>query len=250
MEAKWLTKTIISVYFEMSPRVEYFSGQFLSVVIPTPHRPEKSVKRAYSFASSGSVSSSERILRHYRPGIHELCVKYVPHGIGSEFLSRLKIGDQFTAFAPYGDFLYKPPEGRKACFIATGSGLGPFRCMILSSEFQENPPEEIMVLFGARTESEILFQGFFEDFGIKTVIALTQPSETWSGFRGRVTDYLKSLPNHWDWHNHDYYLCGNSAMVTDVVAILKNGHGVSLELIHQEVFFKSKGEQPSDLLIA
>jgi ferredoxin-NADP reductase len=224
VEFNWLTPTVMGIRFEPSKKFVYEPGQFLSVVVPDPAggRP---LRRAYSFASPPGKDG------------YQLCVKHVPGGPGSGYLAKLKVGDVFKAFAPYGDFMYVPRPGRKACFISTGTGIAPFRAMVMSDQFRENPPEEALNLFGVRTADEIIYPGLFEGFGVKVVNAVSKPPAGFKGFQGRVTDYLKSLPSDWDWHATDFYLCGNGDMVAEVVKILRSGHGVPEEAIHKEVYF-------------
>jgi len=96
-----------------------------------------------------------------------------------------------------------------------------------------------MCLYGTYRESEILYPGEFNDLGIQIVTALTEPSASWNGFHGQVTDFLKDLPSNWAWHTTDFYLCGISAMVADVRKILIGGHGVPEDSIFQEAFTPS-----------
>lgn len=232
IETRWLTPSVMQIGFEPTKRFSFEPGQFLSVLIPTQVMPLKkgyhAIKRAYSFASSPEC---ER---------YEICVKYVPGGKGGEYLKSLRPGDDFTVFAPYGDFVYRPKEGRSSCFIATGSGIGPFRSIVLSRLFQRNRPETATLLFGARTSDEILYRDVFESQGVETVIAISRPDDQWQGFKGRVTDYLRTLPSHWAWHTTDFYVCGNSEMALEVASILKQGHNVADSSIHLEVFSPGK----------
>ncbi|HTL12239.1 MAG TPA: hypothetical protein VL588_07115, partial [Bdellovibrionota bacterium] len=136
------------------------------------------------------------------------------------------------------DFLYHPPkDGRQVVFICTGTGIAPFRAMLLSDYFQEHAPEKAMIVYGARTDDEVLYQELFEANGVKVVNAISQPSPGWKGFKGRVTDYLRSLPTDWAWHSSDYYICGNGGMIAEVKRILTDGHGVASRHVHQEAYF-------------
>jgi ferredoxin-NADP reductase len=229
LEVKWLSPTIFSLRFEPSIKISYQPGQFLSIVVPPPAEDldGRRVRRIYSFASPGKGQ------------VHELCVQKVPGGLGSCFLAGLKPGDEFRASAPYGDFIFETQPHRNACFIATGSGIAPFRSMVLSDRFQKNPPAAALILFGARTEQEILYPGLFEKAGIEVVHALTAPSAAWNGFKGRVTDFLKALPEDWAWKETDFYLCGNGFMVQEVQRHLEMVRHVSTHAIHQEAYFST-----------
>jgi ferredoxin-NADP reductase len=232
-EKEWLTPSVMRIHFDPSKKFKFTAGQFLSLIVPNGH--DKPHRRAYSFSTPPGEG-------------FELCVKHVKGGPGTEYLASLKVGDTFQATAPYGDFIYETKPGRNACFICTGTGIAPFRSMILSQNYKENPPDKGIMLFGAPTEEEIIYPGFFEKQGIETINALSHCSEQWKGYRGKVTDYLKSLSSDWPWHATDFYLCGNGAMVADVRRILRNGRGVSPEQIFQEVYFAPNGKDVQPVL--
>lgn len=228
IEKIWLTPTVVRLRFEPNKKFRFREGQFLSLIVP--QKKGDPVRRAYSFAAPQGDG-------------YELCVKHVPAGIGSSFIAGLRKGDFFEATAPYGDFLFEPKESRRACFISTGTGVAPFRAMVLGKTFAENPPLESISIFGARDEEEIIFPGFFESLGFETIHCLSQPKWNYKGFKGRVTDYLASLPATWAWSTTDFYLCGNGVMVSDVRQIL-SARGVKDSAIYQEVYFTSIENKP------
>lgn len=224
----WISPTVMKIRFEPNRKFKYEPGQFLSIFVTDPQNSKKSLRRAYSFANPYELAVKDG---------YELCVRKVSGGIGTTFLSDLRKGDTFEATAPYGDFLYREPkEGESACFIATGTGIAPFRAMILSKRFQENRPEKTTVLFGLSSEKEIFYHGELEAAGVEVIHAVPHASEKWNGFHGRVTDYLKQLPSTWAWHGTQYYVCGNPAMVIDVNKLLTQAHGVNEASIHKELF--------------
>jgi ferredoxin-NADP reductase len=212
--------------------VQFEGGQFVAVKVPN------GPKKLYSFASppSGLLNSNE----------FELCVKYLPGGAGSEYLAGLKPGDSMEVWGPYGDFVYESDPSRSVCFIATGTGIAPMRSIVLSEQFQINPPLSATLLFGARDHSDILYPAVFEKAGCDVIYALSQasakvlpigaPQTTSQIFKGRITACLESLPKHTDFRTTDFYLCGNNEMIADVTAILTQAFGVSPQAIHAEAF--------------
>src|SRR3989344_5765953 len=224
-EVLWISPTVMKIRFEPNKRFNYEPGQFLSIFVTDPKNSKKQLRRAYSFANPYEIAKQDG---------YELCVRKVNGGAGTTFLSDLRTGDKFDATAPYGDFLYRtPPHGHSVCFIATGTGIAPFRAMILSEKFREHRPEKTTMLFGLSNEKEIFYQGELEAAGVEVIHAAPQASEGWKGFRGRVTDYLKQLPQNWAWHGTQFFICGNPAMVTDVNKLLIQAHGVSESSIHK-----------------
>ena len=100
-----------------------------------------------------------------------------------------------------------------------------------------NGPAQSLLVLGVRDESEVLYRDDFEKRGVEVIHALSAPSKTWTGFRGRVTDYLASLPSSWVWKNVDFYLCGNGKMVNEVRDYLAEHRKVQPQHIRQEVYF-------------
>src|SRR6185437_7679718 len=119
-----LTPTVFEVRFQPQEPIEFKAGQFVSIVIPGAGPKGRDLRRAYSIASQPDA----------RP--IELCVKYVEAGPGTTYLAKLRPGDVFRAWAPYGDFVYRHHPDRHVCFISTGTGIAPFRAMVFSPEFK------------------------------------------------------------------------------------------------------------------
>lgn len=224
---RMLTPTVFEVCFDTADSFHFEAGQFISVVIPGAGPKGRDLRRAYSIASGPET----------RPV--ELCVKLVEEGPGTNFLYKLKEGDTFRGFAPYGDFVYEPKPGRHACFIATGTGIAPFRSMVTSKAYQEQPPASALCLLGVRQQDELLYLDSMAQMdGLKWVSAVSQPSTNWSGYKGRVTDYIRNeLGAEYPWKETEFYLCGNGGMISEVKAILAD-RGVEKDSIHQEIYYK------------
>ncbi len=222
---KMLTPTVFELSFETDKQLQFEAGQFISIVIPGAGPKGRDLRRAYSIASS--------------PEKHpiELCVKLVEGGPGTQYLYRLRPNDIFKGIAPYGDFTYQVKPKRHACFIATGTGIAPFRSMAMSKHFRENLPASAICLLGVRTESELLYQEKVDGFtDVKLINTVSQPSANWQGFKGRVTDYLRNLGSDYPWLDSEFYLCGNGDMIKEVKAFLAE-KGVDKDSVHQEKYY-------------
>jgi ferredoxin-NADP reductase len=222
---RMLTPTVFELAFDVPEMFVFEAGQFISVVIPGAGPAGRDLRRAYSIASPPEV----------RP--IELCVKLIDDGPGSPYLRDLQAGDTFRSFAPYGNFVFKPKQERHACFIATGTGIAPFRSMILSKSYQESPPIGAWCLLGVRDESELLYtQEMSRALSLKWIPAITRPGAGYTGFKGRVTDYLRSQSAEFPWLETDYYVCGNGEMIREVKELLL-ARGVTKESIHHEKYY-------------
>lgn len=235
LELIWLTPTVFRLRFEPLKRFDFEPGQFVSVVVPAMSKTVKPVKRCYSFAGTPEEARQQ--------GFYELCIKHVEGGRGTNYMASLSRGDLFRVYAPYGHFtLRKTTQRKNICFVATGTGLAPFRSMALSQQFK-TIATSAMVLFGARTADEVFFKNEFERAGVKFVPTVSRDEK--SGlFQGRVTDYLKSLPKGFSFHDTDFYLCGNGEMVAEVNSLLRGALGVPEKHIHKEAFSLTVVKKP------
>ena len=224
---RMITPTVFETTFETHEPVIFEAGQFISIVIPGAGPKGRDLRRAYSIASAPET----------RPV--ELCVKLVGEGPGTNYLYQLRPGDKFRGYAAYGDFTYEHKAGRNACFISTGTGIAPFRSMVLSEAFKANPPKHTWCLLGVREENELLYVEELSQLkGIEFVPTVSRPtSSEWKGFKGRVTDFLRAQEATFPWLETEFYLCGSGAMI-DEMKLLLAGKGVERESVHQEVYYK------------
>ncbi|MGE0616246.1 MAG: ferredoxin--NADP reductase [Bacteriovoracia bacterium] len=223
-----ITPTTFELKFKVEPDCDFIPGQFISIIIPGAGPNGRDLRRAYSIASTPEE----------RP--FKLCIRLVENGPGTNYLHRLKPGETFRGFAPYGDFVYKPKADRHICFISTGTGVAPFRSMAFSKLYQEQPPRSGICLFGTTNTEELLYDEEWKSQSrVKWVVCMSRMGEEWKGYRGRVTQYMRDEMKDYDWQGAEYYLCGNGAMIDEAKKILLE-KGVAPASIHQEVYYKPK----------
>ena len=148
---RMLTPTVFELTFDTEQPLEFKAGQFVSVIVPGAGPKGRDLRRAYSIASSPEL----------RP--IELCVKLVEDGPGTNYLYGLHGGAEFRGVAPYGDFVYRTHSAKNACFIATGTGIAPFRSMVFSTQYKEAPPAKAFCWLGVRTAPELLYTEEFQN---------------------------------------------------------------------------------------
>lgn len=188
------------------------SGQFLYVI---ERDSDKKIARAYSIASPPAGNR------------FDLCLNRAPESFMSAWLFRLKPGDEVDMVEPSGHFTLRHPKG-SAIFIATGTGVAPFRSMLLDHLPRTQP--EITLLFGARHESGILYRDEFERLSqrypsFRFLPTLTRPGPHWNRRTGRVQAHLdEALAGHdaERLSDIDVYICGVKEMVDDVRGRLKD----------------------------
>ncbi len=156
----------------------------------------------------------------------EFMITEIPGGEVSNELKKCKQGDVVFAEGPLGYFRLETDEdhSRKHVFIATGSGIAPFRSMVLS-----NPELNYQILHGARLLADCYNR---EDYDPEKYMTCITREET-GDYKGRVTDYLQENPV--DPADH-FYICGNTDMLYEVFELLIS-QGVTRERIRVEVFY-------------
>lgn len=206
-----------------TPQLDFNPGQFVSFSEVVDG---KRITRAYSLCSPAAGNR------------FELCLNRVQDGIFSPWLFRLKPGDQLDMRPPLGYFTPRVPF-RDSIFVATGTGIAPFRGFLRSAIVIDSPAR-IDLLFGARYESGLVYRDEFERLAasrpeFRFLPTLTRPEEGWSGRTGRVQEHLDEALQGRTGAEVDVYICGLKAMVDDVREILK-GRGFERKQIIYEKY--------------
>lgn len=199
-------------------------GQFISVV----HQVEgKQITRAYSIASPRNGNR------------FSLCLNRVQDGLVSPYLFGLEPGAEIEVHEPLGYFTMRHP-GHRAVFIATGTGIAPFRSILL--DYLPRTEPHVTLLFGVRHEQGLLYREEFETLA-KThahftfIPTLTRPTEGWIGQTGRVQQHLDSvltLDPAADIPTLDVYICGLKEMVDSVRRELKQRGFSRQQIIYEK----------------
>lgn len=219
-----LNSKFVHYFFELeNPHTLNFqAGQYTSIKVD-----EKGQRRSYSFCSSPGITHG-----------FELMVDVTPGGIGVQFLQNLAFGQQISAMAPMGRFVLAEDTTNDIVFVATGSGVAPFRSMILDLLQEHQDQRNITLYWGLRHVEDLAWQDefqelskYFPNFRFNPVISQAPPE--WPMSRGRVTDVLAV---HETPTNAHFYLCGNKPMIEDVKNLLLSKN-VDLSNIHHELFY-------------
>jgi len=200
-------------------RFEFAAGQFTSF---TDVIEGKEITRAYSMASAPSGTNR-----------FELCLNRVEPGHLSPRLFEMKPGDRINMRQPLGMFVLRQPP-RDSIFIATGTGIAPFRSMLQAHLHASSPA--FTLLFGARYESHLLYRAEFEEMALehrhfRFWPTLSRPDATWGGRQGHVQAHLAEAIG--ERRDLDFYLCGLKEMVDDVRTVLK-----SLGFDRKQIFYE------------
>lgn len=213
-------KAVLVESHELAPLVRHFVFE-----VPEVHQLHF---KAGQFVSFTEVLGGKKIIRPYSIASlpdgnrFELCLNLVEQGLFSPFLFSLQPGDRVEMGNPLGLFVIRRPDC-EALFIATGTGIAPFRPM--APDYLHNPEgKQLTLLFGVRYENSIYYREDFEALARRHPNfhfwpTLSRPEPSWTGRSGHVqTHLLEALGERRDL---DVYICGLKAMVDDVRGILK-----------------------------
>ncbi|MGH8157809.1 MAG: ferredoxin--NADP reductase [Rhodanobacter sp.] len=220
----------------------FVPGQFLQVHFH--YDDGTATKRSYSVATVGAGSATGVAGEVRRI---EIAVSYVEGGAATKLLGELPVGGIIDASGPYGRFCLQGADTHpRYLLLATGTGVTPYRAMLPQIEnLLANGDREVVLLYGARNETELLYGEEFEAF------AQAHPGFTFHGClsrqpratprstdrSGHVQTVLAELAPHAD--RDIAYLCGNPNMVDAAFAALKE-FGLPVPQIRREKYISSR----------
>jgi CDP-4-dehydro-6-deoxyglucose reductase len=158
-------------------------------------------------------------------------------GQGSGYLfEEGKPGLALQLKGPLGRFVLPEKIERDILFVCTGTGVAPFRSMLQHIRRQAIPHQKLWLVFGTRTQSDLLY---FDEFrrlegeleGFRYIPTLSR--EQWPGRTGYVhlvyEEICATRPDA------DFYLCGWRMMIDEAKRRIA-AMGYDRTHIHQELY--------------
>ena len=141
-------KTFVFESADGAPLAYFRAGQYLSLKMKIGG---SVLSRPYSISSAPKDALAGR---------YELTVRANPGGFAADWLlEEAKVGDTFYASAPQGSFYYEElRDPKNIVALAGGSGITPFLSMARAIA-DGTEDFRLTILFGSRTEDQILFRG-------------------------------------------------------------------------------------------
>jgi CDP-4-dehydro-6-deoxyglucose reductase len=207
---------------------DFKAGQFVTMDLPIH---EKRLKRWRSYSIANPPDKTN---------ILEFCIVNLPGGDASQyFFQDIKIGDNIRFKGPSGGFYFPEKLNRGLVLICTGTGVAPYRSMLLDliNKRKEIPP--IHLIFGTRFQEGVLYKDEFEKLerelaDFKYSIVLSR-EDNWSGYKGYVHQvYLKEYLDQAN--QFDFYLCGWKEMIDEAVLQLVTKLKVPKNQIRYELY--------------
>lgn len=139
-------------------------------------------------------------------------------GKGTKKLGELEKGDNLNVIHPLGN-AFSIPENKKVLITGGGSGIAPF--IMLGRELKAKG-NEVVIITGGRTASDILFTDEFNEYG--SVHCTTEDGSL--GEKGLITDHSIFREGQLDYDM--IYTCGPDPMMKAIAAIASK-HNIACE---------------------
>lgn len=234
----WLKGTVIRIeeetyntrrFFIQVPELSEFKftpGQFVTFDLPIHEKVSRRL-RSYSIANNPDGSN-----------IFELIIVLNKLGAGTTYLfNEITIGSELVFRGPQGVFTLKEDDlNHDLFFICTGTGIAPFRSMSHHLHNNNIAHQNIYLIFGTRTKSDLLYhnelvqlQSQLQKFQYIPVLS----REQWDGKSGYLHAVYEELcatkqPAH-------FFLCGWKSMIDEAKKRIVE-LGYDKKSIHQELY--------------
>jgi NAD(P)H-flavin reductase len=196
----------------------------------------------HAYTVSTGEPSSRRFAHLYR---------VVSGGRMTSRLNDLSADDTVFFHGPFHTPIQKEiqPDAERIVLISTGAGVGPL-FGYAEKTLAEGEARPIALYAGFREESHTCLAGELSALASRHPnfdwnFTLTQPSPSWRGLTGRVTDCVPARLDHEKMGTYHFHLVGNGEMVHLVRRALHRA-GVFLGRISIETYFNHHVEPASD----
>ena len=197
--------------------LRYLAGQYLDLIAAN------GLRRAYSIANADGT------------GGLELHVRRVVGGQMSDLLfEQLQANALLRLQAPRGSFHLGDVAGLRLVWLATGTGIAPFKAMLeqLAAQPASTWPAEIRLFWGNRQAADFYWTPAAGALPLQfTPVCSREPG--WTGARGHVQDHALAAPLP-----DRVYACGNPVMIDASRAAFVE-RGLAPRHFHSDAFVSS-----------
>jgi len=200
---------------------DFVPGQFITLDLPISEQRNKRW-RSYSIAS---VPDGGNVI--------ELVIVHVIGGLGTPYIfNNIKIGDKIALRGPQGVFTLPPVLDKDLFLICTGTGIAPFRSMLLYILNNNIAHKNIYLIFGSRRKENLLYPDEMKELEQKMPGFYYLPTlsrETWEGNNGYVHPVYEALLA--DKRPATFMLCGWRPMIDEAKERITNAGYDKKEII-------------------
>lgn len=226
---KSLTTTIkqFTVRVDTNSLFEFVPGQFVTMDLPVG---EKRLDRWKSYSIANSPNNSNEL---------EFCIAKTPLGLGTNYLFNDVVEGTILKFkGPDGSFILPISLQKELIFICTGTGIAPFRSMLMHIYNQNQTFNKIHLIVGTRKLQDVLYEeeciemkNKFSNFEYSIALSRENLSPYHHGYVHAIYKQLYVEPDS----NRQFYICGWSNMIDESVANLTS-MGYDKSQIHFELY--------------
>ncbi len=171
----------------------------------------------------------------------EMLIRVFPEGPLSHHLASMRPGAPLSFRGPSGRSMLPKDDHSELVLLATGVGISPFHALLLHV-LPRGDRRRIRLFWGLRLVEDICLTDELDALAaaypnFSYAISLSQPSDDWTGLRGRLTESVPPLLETLG--GKRYYLSGNGAMAEEMEIALSD-MGVDRTFLHQERFFNAR----------
>jgi len=192
----WLIRLAVPI------RTPIVAGQFAHVLVDNDLT-SPLLRRPFSFWD----------VQYHKGALTNVDLLYTVVGHGTALLEKRKPLDTVGFLGPVGRGFTLRRDKRTYVFVAGGVGIVPFYLFAKQIRAAKHKAR-ILLLFGARTKHALWGIDDFEKLGVETLAATDDGSR---GFKGFVTDLMKSQLAKVDRRDVMIYTCGPDAMMKRVI---------------------------------
>lgn len=222
---KLIAHEVYEVSFTKPEGFAFRGGQFVLFDVPHPDDPANIQTRAFSLASA---PDEDTLL---------FVIKLVAGGRASRWIEeKVEEGAEVVMKGPFGNFTLDRAAPHDYLFIATSTGVAPFRSQILEAA-GAGDARRMDLVFGVRAESDLFWMDEMRRIAetypsVFLHVALSSPSESWKGHRGRVQTLVPQIIA--DFSQKSVYVCGNPDMTKEVKQLALAEWGIDRKSLHVE----------------
>lgn len=197
--------------------LEFIPGQYLILFVPQLGKDY--ARRLFSIISTPSQKDS-----------FELLVQILPKGLASQYLLSVEPHEDVVFQGPAGMFKFTTGQ-KKSLFLATGTGIAPFRSILLSH--LSNHRFSVELLWGIKTYNDLYLLDELKElakkhkhFSFKVCLSREQSLEQIPQddrpfiAQGRITNELEKTGNLSYKSEYHYYLCGAREVIESLRQLL------------------------------
>jgi len=222
---KLIAKGVYEFRFAKPENFSFKAGQFVLFDVWLIDNPADIQTRALSIASAPNEPELIFVNRQKEGGRASTWIEKI-----------LKSGTEVRMQGPFGNFHLDEMNEKNYLFIATSTGVAPFRSQILDTASAKSDKRMDLIL-GVRTEEDLFWKAEFESMAqqysnVFVHFPLSQPLENWTGHRGRVQTLVPLIAP--DITERQIYICGSPDMTKELKRLCLEEWHVEKKDLHVE----------------